>query len=427
MRALGVRQLAATIFNYTVGSGIYALPALAVARLGAAAPLAFIVCAVAMACIVLCVAEAGSRVTLTGGPYAYVEIGLGRLVGFMSGVLLLVTGLVSAAAVAELLAQSLALLLGATSAWVAGTVLVAAVLALMVLNIRGVRASARIVELMTVIKILPLVLFVLIGVFYVQRAHFSWQATPSIPVVLGTAGIVIFAFSGIESALTPSGEVQSPARTVPLAAFIALGGATALYLAVQWVALGIEGTALAREPTTPLAQATATFAGSAGRTVMIVAASVSMLGYLMGNLLAVPRSLFALARDGVLPRALCAVHPRFRTPHVAIAVYSALLIALALSGTFERMVVMSNLAALVLYMFCALAVLGLRRQGISTGAAPFRIPGGAAIPIATCLICAWLIYATASRVELLWLAAAGLAGLALYALRLRRDSAPHFP
>src|SRR5579885_3648376 len=113
VRALGVRELAATIFNYTVGSGIFALPAVAVAHLGGAAPLAYLACAIVMTCVALCFAEAGSRVARTGGPYAYVEVALGPFIGFVAGMLLTVTGLTSGAAVAVSFAQTLASLAGA--------------------------------------------------------------------------------------------------------------------------------------------------------------------------------------------------------------------------------------------------------------------------------------------------------------------------
>lgn len=429
VRALGVRELAATIFNYTVGSGIFALPALAVAMLGGAAPLAYFACAIVMACVVLCFAEAGSRISHTGGPYAYVEVALGPLVGFVAGVLLIATGLTAGAGVAVLFAQSLASFAapGAARAGIAGALIFIAIGALALLNVRGVRRGARAIEIVTVAKLLPLVAFVAIGAFFVRRANLAWGAPPHLASVLGTAGVVIFAFSGIESALAPSGEVRAPARTVPRASFLALGAVTVLYLAIQWVALGILGGALAGTGATPLAAAAQVFAGAAGRAVLIAGATISMLGYLSGNMLAVPRSLFALARDGFLPRPLAAVHPRFRTPHVAVAVYAVMVIGLALSGTFERLAVLSNLAAFVLYILCALGVWRLRRLGVRSDGKPFVIPGGPLVPIAACLLNAGLIVETGSASDLIGLGALCGAAVLVYwirELRRVRTSAP---
>jgi basic amino acid/polyamine antiporter, APA family len=423
LRALGVRGLATTIFNYTVGSGIFVLPALAMARLGAAAPLAYLVCMLVMGLVLLCLAEAGSRVSVTGGVYAYVDTALGPFFGFIAGAVLFLVGLFGGAAVAVLFARTVMSMLGLSSSGWYVALIVAVVATLVIINVRGLRSSARAMEFITVVKIAPLVGFVLIGAAFMHRSNLMWQQLPPLSDVLGTAGVVIFAFTGIESALAPSGEVRTPWRTVPRAAFLALGAATALYLAIQWVALGIEGSRLGAQTVTPLAQAAAVFAGAPGRTVMIVAAAISMLGYLSANILSTPRSIFAYARDGFLPAALCAVHERYRTPHVAIIVHGCLIAALALSGSYERLAIFSNLNAFVLYMLCAIAVMVLRARDVHGDGAPFRIPGGALVPVATLLANGWLIYATAARGDLLGLGVILASALLLYRvrrLRLRR-------
>lgn len=420
-RALGVRQLAASIFNYTVGSGIFALPAFAVARLGSAAPLAFLACAAVMALVVLCFAEAGSRVSRTGGAYAYVEIALGPFVGFVAGVLLLLTGISAGAAVAVLFAHSASALVGAAETRLPAVLIVLVVAVMAYVNIRSVRQSARMIEIVTIAKLLPLIAFVLIGVFFVKPDNFTWTEVPSASAVLGTAGVVIFAFSGIESALSPSGEVRRPSRTVPLAAFIALGAATALYLCVQWVALGIMGTDLATDRTTPLASAASVFAGETGRTVLIAGASISMLGFLTSNVLAVPRSLFALGRDGFLPRKLGAVHEKHHTPHVAILVYAVIIVSLALSGTFEQLAVFANLTAFVLYILCAIGAWVLRKRDVRADGEPFILPGGPLIPIAACAVNVWLIYETATTLDLIAMASVLVVAAGLYGLRAYRQ------
>jgi basic amino acid/polyamine antiporter, APA family len=425
VRALGVRELAAAIFNYTVGSGIFALPAIAVARLGGAAPLAYLACALVMACVVLCFAEAGSRVSLTGGAYAYVEVALGPLVGFIAGVMLLFTGLTAGAAVTVAFAESVGAFFAAAPAWLPGALMVGVIAALVWINVRGVRGSARTVEVITVAKLLPLLAFVFVGAFFVKPAHFAWGAVPRLSSVLGTAGIVIFAFSGIESALTPSGEVRAPARTVPRASILALAAATVLYLAVQWVALGVRGQALAQSGVTPLAYAARSFAGPAGRSLMLAGASVSMLGYLSGNLLAVPRSLFAFARDGFLPSALATVHARHRTPHVAIITYALVVLALAFSGTFQQLAVFSNLAAFVLYILSAIGVWVLRRRDVRMAGEPFTIPGGPAIPLAAAGLSAGLLLETAGARDIEGLALMAAVAAVLYTVRAyRRRAAP---
>src|SRR6202162_5295757 len=396
LRVLGVRQLATTIFNYTVGIGIFALPGLAVARLGAAAPLSYLVCMLSMGLTLLCLAEAGSRVSVTGGVYAYVEAALGPLIGFTAGVLLFLVGLFGGAAVAVLFAKTVSTLLGSRSEALIAWLIIGIVALFTFVNVRGVRQSARAMEFITIVKILPLLAFIAVGALFVHPANWHWDRAPSVTAIFGTAGVVIFAFTGIESALAPSGEVRSPSRTVPIASFVALGAATALYLAIQWVALGIQGPLLAQPSVTPLAAATATFAGPTGRSVMIVATTVSMLGYMSANVLSTPRALFAFARDGFLPQALALAHTRFHTPHVAVIVHCAAIALLALSGTFEHLAIFSNLSAFVVYILVAIAVLRMRSRNVRLEGRPWIIPGGPLVPLAACSANAWLIYATAS-------------------------------
>ena len=416
-RALGVRQLAANVFNYTVGSGIFVLPAFAVLQLGGAAPLAYVACAIVIGLVVLCFAEAGSRVASTGGPYAYVETAFGPLWGFVAGCLVLSTGTSAAAAVASVLARSILQLFPDAPGGATQVVILMLVAILVATNLRGVRTGARVIEAATVAKLLPLLAFVAIGVFFIEPANLAWTAVPHISTVLSTAGVVIFAFSGIEGSLIPSGEVKNPSRTVPLAVFLALGAATVLYLAIQFVALGIEGLALANERTTPLASAAGTVAGPIGRTVLIVGAVISMFGYLSANVLSEPRGLFALSRDGFLPKGLSSVHPRFHTPHVAILIYGVIVGAIALSGTFETLAVFANLAALLLYFLCAVAAWVLRRRNIRTDGEPFLAPGGAFVPFAACISIAWVFYETVQRDQFIALALVLAVIFVLYGLR----------
>lgn len=416
-RELGVRQLASNIFNYTVGSGIFALPAVAVLYLGSAAPFAYLVCAIVIGLVVLCFAEAGSRVSATGGPYAYVETALGPMIGFVAGCLVFSTGASAAAGISSLVVRSLLALFPVTPPWLTKGLIVAMVALLVVINTRGIRNSARVLEGITIAKLLPLLLFVIVGAFFIEPANLVVTALPDAATVLSTAGIVIFAFSGIEGALIPSGEVKNSSRTVPRAIFLALGAATLLYLAVQYVALGVLGLDLANDRTTPLATAAGAILGPIGRMVIIVGAVVSMFGYLSANVLSEPRGLFALSRDGFLPKIFSTVHPQFHTPNFAIIVYGVLLAGIALSGTFEQLAVFANLAAIMLYFLCAIAALVLRRRNVRTEGEPFLSPGGPLIPIAACIALAGLFYQTVQPQQLTALIIVLVLIFVLYAVR----------
>jgi APA family basic amino acid/polyamine antiporter len=421
VRELGVRQLAAGVFNYTVGSGIFALPAFAVALLGSSAAIAYLVCGVVIGLVVLCFAEAGSRVDRTGGAYAYVEVAMGPLIGLVAGALLWLAELTAAAAVATIFAGSVTALTGPVGGIPLREILLVLVFAVLaVVNIRGVRNGARVLEVATVAKLLPLILFVLIGAFFVAPSNLVWTDLPSASKVFGACGILIFAFAGIEGALIPSGEVRDPARTVPRAAIVALAGVTLLYLAIQLVAQGVLGAQLATDKVTPLASAAAVIAGNPGRTVMLLAATISMFGYLSGAVLAAPRCLFAFARDGFLPRQFAAVHPRFRTPHFAIVVNTVLTLALAISGTFARLAILANVTVLLLYMLCALAAWILRRRDVRMAGEPFRMPGGSLVPVLAFGSLGWILFSTVTAREFLAVGGVVVVALVMYGVRALR-------
>lgn len=392
-RAIGTLGLAASIVNITIGGGIFRLPGSpeVAGRLGAAAPLAYVVCAVAMGLIVVCIAQAGSRVAMTGGPYAYVEVAFGRFAGFIVGVLLWLTGTMAFAAVALIFADNVARFVPLLAGPGARLLLLTAVLAaLAFINLRGVRQGTRLNGVLTAVKLVPLLLLILFGVFAIDPANLRWPDAPSAGDVSRASIFLIFAFAGIESALVPSGEVRDPARTVPRAVFLAMALVTVIYILLQLVAQGTLGAALVGSRT-PLADAAGRAMGAWGTALLSAGVVLSTFGYLGGMTLAVPRALFAFARDGFLPKQLAAVHARHQTPHVAIAAQAALVLVLAGMNGFEFLAVVANVAALLVYLGCALASWQLRRRGISAGGTPFDVPGGAAAPaLATVLILALL-------------------------------------
>ncbi len=391
VRAIGVLGLAAAIVNVTVGGGIFKLPADVAAALGPAAPLAYVVCAVAMGLIALCFAEAGSRVASTGGPYAYVEVAFGPFVGFLAGVLLWILGSLAVAAVAMVFATNVGQLVPAVEGRLGAAVFLVLVFTLLAgVNIAGVRQGTAFNTVATVAKLLPLLLLVVAGPFFIHPAHLAVAQTPPAAVVARTSILLIFAFSGVESALTPSGEVKDTARTVPRGILIAMVAITVLYVALQLVAQGILGPELAASRT-PLADAAGRMFGASGRTALLVGATISMFGYVSGMTLAVPRALFAFARDGFLPRLIASVHPRFHTPHVAIALQSAIACTFAITSTFEKLAILANLATLVLYGTCCLAAWQLRRRGVEAGGAPLRLPLGGVIPLGACAVILFLL------------------------------------
>jgi basic amino acid/polyamine antiporter, APA family len=392
VRALGVRSLTASIVNMTIGAGIFVLPAVVASGLGTAAPVAYILCAALMALIVSCFAAAGSRVSLTGGLYAYVGVAFGPFVGFLAGVLYQLMAAFAVASVATAFAGSVGAVWAPVATPAGRSVLLSVLFAVLAaVNVRGVRFGARLVETATVAKLLPLVVLVAVGLWSVNPDYVRFPALPSATALGRTAIVLIFAFLGVEVALVPSGEVRDPARTVPRALFLALATTTTLYLLIQRVAQGLLGPAIGDFASAPLAEAASRILGAGGRLLVVGGAIVSMFGYVAGDMLGSPRSLYAFARDGLLPAALARVHPRFHTPHVAIVVYAMLIAALAISSSFTQLAILANVAALTLYLTCVAASYELQRRDVRTGGTPFRLLGGAAIPILAAMVILWLL------------------------------------
>ena len=381
VRAVGTWALAASVFNITVGGGIFVLPALASRLLGQAAPVAYLVCAVAIGLIVLCFAEAGSRISRTGGPYAYVEVVFGPYAGFLAGVLLWLMATLAMAGVATMFVANVAGLVPALGAGTGRTLLIVALFGgLTWVNVRGVSQGTTLINVASIAKLLPLLVLIVFALPAVKTANVVIPAMPDASSLSRASIVLIFAFLGVESALVPSGEVKDPSRTVPRALAIAMVGVVLLYIAIQLVVQGVLGRALG-EPAaaaTPLAAAAGVALGGWGRTLLLAGATISMFGYVSGMTLAIPRALFAFAEDRMLPRALASVHPRLRTPWVAIIVQSSIVAALAIASRFEQLAVMANLGALLLYLGCIVAAWELRRRGIRAddGKAPLTLPFG---------------------------------------------------
>jgi amino acid transporter len=375
-RVIGTVGLAAGIINVMIGGGIFRVPAVVAASLGAAAPVAYVTCAIAMALIVTCIAAAGRRVTLTGGPYAYVGAALGPYAGFISGVLLWMVGVFATAAVSSVMAASIAELLALSGRAVQAVILVVAYGFWSWINMRGVTPGVRLNTAMTVAKLFPLLLIAVAGIFFVRVENLHIAEWPPAGDFARMSLILVFAFAGIEVALIPSGEVLHSERTVPRAIALSMAGVTLLYITLQVVAQGILGPALPQSPV-PLADAAGASLGAWARSLLLAGAAVSMFGHLGGMTLSIPRIVYALARDGYLPRALSRVHPINRSPQLAIVTQSLLTLVLAISSTFERLAVIANVSALALYLGCAIAAWKLGQSPI--------------VPALACGVIAWLL------------------------------------
>ena len=243
------------------------------------------------------------------------------------------------------------------------------------------------------------------------------SVTPDMATLARSSILLIFAYAGIEAALVPAGEVRDPARTVPRALFVAMAAITLLYASLQYVAFDLLGDGLAASKA-PLADAAGVAFGGWARQLLLVGAVVSMLGHAGAMILATPRLLFALGRDGFLPAALARTHPTYRSPSTAILVQCTIVLVLAISSTFDRLAILANLSTLVLYGMCCVAAWELRRRDVRAGGTPFRVPFPTVVIALALLSIAWMLTSITVNEWLAFAVALG-AGLLMFALRRR--------
>lgn len=413
-RVVGRWQLVGLSVNGIVGSGIYLLPATAAGLLGPASPWAVLVAGFAVSLLVLCYAQAASYFDQPGGGYLYAKTAFGPFVGFEVGFMIWLTPVVASAALANGLALAMsALWPGAGTPVGRASVIVGALGALTVINVLSVRAGARAAVGLTIAKLVPLLLFLLFGALALDMEAFRGASWPA-PAVLGEAALLLlFAFAGFENTPAGAGEFRDPRRDVPVALITTILIVTLLYAAIQTVALGtFPGLA---DSTTPLTDAARQIGGGRLAFVLTVGAVVSIFGS-MGNMtLFGPRYLYAMAVDGFGPRALARIHQRWNTPAAAIITQAAISLALALSGTFRQLAVISVIAALVNYLATAAALIILTpRMGAREGA--LVLPGGRAIPLLAFALASALL-ASAPLAHLQAGGVALLVGAALYWFR----------
>jgi APA family basic amino acid/polyamine antiporter len=415
-RTLGRWDLTAIGVNQVVGAAIFLLPADVARLVGSWAPAMFAAIGLTSLLIALCFAEVGSRFDSTGGPIGPARVAFGRFVGFEVGWMLWFSRVSSGASVINGLALALGFYWPVVSTGVPRAVVILGVIGgLTWANLRGIRQTSWLVNAFTIGKILPLAIFVLVGVWF---ADFS-RALPTDPPTLASFGtaalLLIFAYGGYEVTGVPAGEALNPRRDVPFAFVATILIVTAVMTLAAAVTSGVLPDVAASR--TPIADASAMLMGAFGGLLISLGSVVSTTGNNMGQLLSGSRSVFALAENGDLPKVFARVHPEYRTPYVAIWFTTIVLIVLALTGSFVALAAVSAVARLVIYLSTCIATLWLRRPSVADRVAPatFTVPLGPVIPVIASII-ALSILAGATTRQLLSGVAALVVGAVLYAV-----------
>lgn len=418
-RAVSRWQIVGISINAVVGSGVYLVPAAAAALLGPASLWAVPLAGVAVLLLSLCFAEAGSRFKEPGGGYIYTREAFGEFIGFQVGWMTWLARIAGGAALWNGLAQALTFVLpGATQGGTRIAVIVVPLAALTVINVIGVKHAARLEVVFTVVKLLPLLFLIVAGIPALDGSLILPMHAFD-PAGLGAAAtLLLFAYAGFENTAAAAGEFRNPRRDVPFALIVSIVAITLLYTLVQLVALGTLPDLAERADGAALADAIALIVGVWAGVVLTAGAVVSIGGNIGNTMLVGPRYLFAMARSRFGPPFLARIHPRFHTPHWSIVVQAVITAALALSGSFVQLAMLSIIARLATYIGTAAAVPVLRRK-METGEHTVMLPGGATIPVLALVVCiAFLASATVENLVAGLVALA--AGVAIYFFR-RKD------
>jgi amino acid transporter len=411
------------VLNGIIGAGIFGLPAKVQALLGVYGLAAILVCAAVIGLVILCFAEVASRFTQTGGPFIYAGAAFGPLLGFLTGWALWIARVTGCCAICSLLLQYLADL-GPAMNQGAGRIATATVIigGLTVIHVQGIRRAAFFGNLVTLAKIAPLLLFVAIGLFHIDWARFQHSGPPINQHFAEAVLLLGFAFVGWEGVVVAAGETQDPRRCLPRALITGLVLVALLYALIQLVCIGTLPQLAASER--PLVDAGRTFLGPAGTLMITLGAAVSMLGTLNGSMITISRLPYAMAAAGQLPRAFAAVHPRYRTPHVAVVFSALLVLGITLSGQFVYLLTVSTVSRLLVFGVTCAALPKLRRSPL-VPSARFVLLGGPVIPAAALALIVWLL-ASSSFAATRDVAILTACGALLYAVGRRKDGMPEF-
>lgn len=412
VRGISRWDLTAIVVNTIIGTGIFILPARIAGLIGGYSLLAFVACAVIVAFIVLCFAEVGSRFSATGGMYLYAREAFGAAIGFEVGWLYWIVRVTTFATNCNALLIYLGFFFPQATEGLWRVFVVSSVVLLMtIVNFLGVRESTVMTNIFTVGKIVPLLVFAVVGAFFVEPANFSFAATPEYGKFSEAILILIYAFVGFEAAVIPAGETKEPQKNIPLALLTALVFCAGLFILIQFVAIGTL-PALA-ESKTPLADAAGKFLGGFGAAFIASGALVSILGNLNGGFLAATRLPFAMAEQKELPPILARTHRRFKTPYVSIFLTAAVIFVFTLQTSFYAALTIATITRLLVYATTCAALPIFRRKN-KAPEAKFIAPFGIAASVLSLLLIGWLLTNVDFRREGLAILIAAAAGLILY-------------
>ena len=388
-RSISKWAMVLLVINGVIGSGIFGLPSKAFKEVGVYSIAAFLVCAIAVFIIILCFAEVSSRFDKTGGPYLYALSSFGPMPAFLTGWLLLLTRFITYAALINLLVTYLSVF----SDWftLASSRIITIVLLTLFLayvNHIGVKNSTRVNNFLTIAKLLPLLLFIIVGFFFINSENFKVQYIPDFSSFSSTVLLLVFAFGGFESVLVNSGEVKNPEKNLPFALLLAALIIASIYMLVQIVSIGTLPSLASTDK--PLAEASQLFMGKTGAIIIAFGAMFSVTGTLNAIMLVGSRLPFAFSEENQFPKVFSFIHPKYKTPTWSLLLFMTVTIIISLNYSFLSAASISAITRVMIYAIVCITLIVLRKKKPEQTEF-FKIKYGALFSILGVLIAIWLL------------------------------------
>jgi APA family basic amino acid/polyamine antiporter len=378
------------VIGAIIGADIYVASAFGAGLLGPFSLVVWVVAGIFAIVIALCFAQCAALLPKVGGPYAYAHAAWGAFAGFVVGWALWLAEWMSLAVFPVAFTRYLMFFLPGLDFFSQIVVKGLFVALLVVTNILGVKAAGKVNDLLTIAKLVPLVFFAIIGVVFMlsNGGVVGGNFSPFLPYGVGNFGLalvlIFWAYAGFEISTIPAGEIENPGKTIPRAIVLGISIVTVFYLVTNVVLFGVRRFDLLREDFAPLATATSAILVSVpiltvvGGLIVGVGALVSVAGSDESGMIGTSRLGYALAADGLFPRVFARIHPKFKTPYLAIIIQAVSALVAAAIGQLDTLIATSVFFMAIAYAATGASVFFLRRKGAKT---QFNVRGGLLIPI----------------------------------------------
>jgi len=414
-REMGISDVVTNVLSISIGSGIFLLPALVYVILGHGSILAYIFCGLIFLSIGLCFGELSNRIPETGGLYAYIDRAFGPLAGFVATMLYVfgIGVLVSAAllnAMIDILSTQNEIFKEPTIRFLFFTIILGLI---SFLSIRGMKDSMVLIKTLTWTKVLAIVSLIVFGISKIEIANIAWEGFPSFSKIGEGSILLIFAFMGGEFALSTGGEMKDPKRTGPLGFLFGIIGAILIFCLIHLVTQGVLGDRLLENQEAPLAELAQNLFGSIGFAILLIVTFIAVWSTFSSIFILKNRILYAASKDEVIPKLFSRLHPKYQTPIVAILFLGILDLLVAMSGSFQYLLILVTAGMLVIYLGGLFAFLKFRLTAKSTDSVSFKVPGGYLVAIFGIVAMVW-VFIQISQEEMLAIGAFLAIAIILY-------------